>query len=224
MKWSDVKHGEGTVSRTSSSLLRRAKADDADAWRQLVETYSRRVYRWCRQAGLQPADSSNVVQEVLRSVARKLGDFRRERASDTFRGWLRRITQNKLRDFYRSQAKRVDRAMGGTDAHQMIETVCESADAFAIVPPDSQSDGDSSVSSPELNQISNPVVARVRNEFSDRDWRFFWRVVVDGQSAVEVGHEYDVTANTVRLVKMRILRRLREEFAKQVESTQSSNA
>ena len=229
VKWSDVKHGEGTVSRTSSSLLRRAKADDAAAWQQLVEMYSRRVYRWCRQAGLQPADASNVVQEVLRSVARKLGDFRRERASDTFRGWLRRITQNKLRDHYRSQTKRVDRAMGGTDAHQIIEAVSESADAISVVSPDSQPDDDSTVSKSGLNQISNPVVARVRNEFSDRDWRFFWRVVVDGQSAVEVGHEFDVTANTVRLVKMRILRRLREEFATQNESarnesTQSSSA
>ena len=224
MKWSDVKHGEGTASRTSSSLLRRAKSADAEAWEQLVETYSRRVYRWCRQAGLQPADASNIVQEVLRSVARKLGDFRRERASDTFRGWLRRITQNKLRDHYRSQAKRVDRAIGGTDAHQMIETVSESADASEFAFPDSTTNGELSNSGVGLCQISNPVVARVRNEFSDRDWRFFWRVVVDGQSAVEVGNEFDVTANTVRLVKMRILRRLREEFAEHSESTQSSSA
>ena len=215
VKWSDVKPGEGTVSRTSSSLLRRAKADDADAWQQLVETYSRRVYRWCRQGGLQPADASNVVQEVLRSVARKLGDFRREKASDTFRGWLRRITQNKLRDHYRNQAKRVDRAMGGTDAHQIIETASETPKVGPPSGSPTQTDGDSQVSYSGLNQISHPVVSRVRNEFSDRDWRFFWRVVVDGQSAVDVGQEFNVTANTVRLVKMRILRRLREEFAAQ---------
>lgn len=209
MKWSDVKPDEGTVSRTSSSLLRRAKADDADAWQQLVESYSRRVYRWCRQAGLQPADASNVVQEVLRSVARKLVDFRRERKSDTFRGWLRRITQNKLRDHFRNQAKRADRAIGGTDAHQMIETVSESSQE-SPTPISAQ-------------VISNPVVDRVKNEFSDRDWRFFWRVVVDGQSAVDVGAEFDVTANTVRLVKMRILRRLREAFSEQtLDATQSS--
>jgi hypothetical protein len=58
--------------------------------------------------------------------------------------------------------------------------------------------------------VKKSVVERVRAEFSDRDWRFFWRVVVDGQSAVEVGKEYGVSANAVRLVKMRILRRMRE--------------
>ena len=202
MKHSNVNPNEGTLSHTSTSLLRRAQADDADAWQKLVETYSRSIYRWCRKGGLQAADASNVVQEVLRSVARKLGEFRREREGDTFRGWLRRITQNKIRDFYRSQTKQLDRAIGGTDAHHRLSNQ-ELNDEFAAPQSESHSG------------IKNPVVNRVRAEFSDRDWRFFWRVVVDGQSAVEVGSEFEVTANTVRLVKMRILRRLREEFAKE---------
>ena len=64
-----------------------------------------------------------------------------------------------------------------------------------------------------LSAWGEQLVAQVRAEFSDRDWRFFWRVVVDGQSAVDVGEEFGVTANAVRLVKMRILRRLREAVA-----------
>ena len=203
MKYSDVSLNEGTVSRTSTSLLRRAQADDADAWQQLVQTYSRRIYRWCRRAGLQPADASNIVQEVLRSVARKLGDFRRDREGDTFRGWLRRITQNKLRDHFRNQLKQADHPIGGTDAHRRLENQ-----------QDGPAESVSELGSIE-NEISSPILKSVRAEFSDRDWRFFWRVVVDGQSAVEVGEEYGVTANTVRLVKMRILRRLREEFARE---------
>ena len=199
---------EGTISRTSTSLLRRAQADDADAWQELVTTYSRSIYRWSRRGGLQPADASNVVQEVLRSVARKLPDFRRERKSDTFRGWLRRITQNKLNDFYRSHAKQVDKPAGGTDAHQRLER-------FRDVGSQAKEKEKTSNSNSFRNDLTNPLVLRVRSEFSDRDWRFFWRVVVDGQSAVEVGNEFNVTANAVRLVKMRILRRLREEFSQQ---------
>lgn len=198
---------EGTVSRTSTSLLRRAQADDADAWQELVTTYSRSIYRWSRRGGLQPADASNVVQEVLRSVARKLPDFRRERKSDTFRGWLRRITQNKLNDFYRNCSKQVDKPAGGTDAHQRLERFRDGNRQIR--------EAEHSNSNGSLEELKNPLVLRVRSEFSDRDWRFFWRVVVDGQSAVEVGSEFNVTANAVRLVKMRILRRLREEFSKQ---------
>ena len=61
--------------------------------------------------------------------------------------------------------------------------------------------------------VKKNVVERVRAEVSDRDWRLFWRVVVDGQSAVDVGKEYGVSANAVRLVKMRILRRMREVWS-----------
>jgi RNA polymerase sigma-70 factor (ECF subfamily) len=210
VKWEDVSFYEGSASRTSTSLLQRAQTNEGDAWHVLVNTYSRRVYRWCRRAGLQPADSANVVQEVLRAVARKLPEFRRERAGDTFRGWLWRITQNKLHDFHRAQRRQSDRAAGGTDAHRRILQV---QDPDGTAAPTSNSQANSANASSSLSVWGQQLVAQVRAEFSDRDWRFFWRVVVDGQSAVEVGEEFGVTANAVRLVKMRILRRLREAVA-----------
>ena len=103
MKRSNVKPYDAEYSATSTELLRQARANDQTAWQELVELYSRRMYRWCRRAGLQPADASNIVQEALQSVAKKLGDFRRDRPGDTFRGWLRRITDNKIRDHFRKQ-------------------------------------------------------------------------------------------------------------------------
>jgi RNA polymerase sigma-70 factor (ECF subfamily) len=207
VKWSDVSPGEGTTSQTPTSLLAQAQADDGDGWQRLVRTYSRRIYRWCRQAGLQPADAGNVVQEVFRAVARKLPDFRREAGGDTFRGWLRRITQNKLRDHFRNQARRPDRAVGGTDAHERILSL-------RATDPRTNVSGSHASANTKSSACGSELIHRVRAEFSDRDWRFFWRVVVDGQSAVEVGAEFGVTANAVRLVKMRILRRLREEAAR----------
>ena len=198
MKCRNVQPVEGTSSRTSSGLIRRAQANEADAWQELVETYSRRVYRWCRRAGLQPADASNVVQEVLRSVARKLTDFRRDRDGDTFRGWIRRITQNQLRDHFRGQSRRADHPAGGTAAQEQMANLADP-------PADEELSQTNS-----YQQIDLATLERVRAEFSDRDWRFFWRVVVDGQSAPEVGTEFGVTANAVRIVKMRVLRRLRE--------------
>jgi RNA polymerase sigma-70 factor (ECF subfamily) len=207
LKWGDVDLTGGTASRTPTSLLERAQTNEGDAWQLLVHTYSRRVYRWCRRAGLQPADAANVVQEVLRAVARKLPDFRRDQAGDTFRGWLWRITQNKLHDFFRVQRRQADRAAGGTDAHRRILQV-QAPDGTAAA--NTASAASSAAAYQPLSAWGQQLVAQVRAEFSDRDWRFFWRVVVDGQSAVEVGEEFGVTANAVRLVKMRVLRRLRE--------------
>ena len=199
VKCDDVNSNE----ETSTGLIRRAAADDDVAWRQLVQTYGRRVYRWCRRAGLQPADASNVAQEVLRSIARKLGDFHHDREGDTFRGWIRRITQNKLRDHFRSQSRHVDQATGGTDAQQRLVNVAElrsgdTESSFALAWGGS------------LRADLREAVTKLRAEISQRDWQLFWRVVVDGQSAVDAGQEFGLSGNAVRLVKMRVLRRLRE--------------
>lgn len=191
-------------SNTSPTLIRNAKAQNPDAWRDLVQQYSRRIYRWCRRAGLQPADAGNVVQEVLRSVARKLPDFRHEQASDSFRGWLRRITTNKITDHFRAEGKQPAQPRGGTDAHRQLLHV-PSVEIHEATWATQQSR--------RKNPLLDPAqLAEVRKKISDRDWKMFWRVVIDGQSAVEVGEEFEVTANTVRIVKMRVLRRLKSHF------------
>lgn len=191
-------------SNTSPTLIRDAKAQNPDAWRDLVQLYSRRIYRWCRRAGLQPADAGNVVQEVLRSVARKLPDFRHEQASDSFRGWLRRITTNKITDHFRSEGKQPAQPRGGTDAHRQLLHL----PSVEIHEP-TWATTQSRRGTPLLDPTK---LAEVRRKISDRDWKMFWRVVIDGQSAVEVGEEFGVTANTVRIVKMRVLRRLKSHF------------
>jgi RNA polymerase sigma-70 factor (ECF subfamily) len=181
-----------------------AQANKASAWEALVCTYSRRIYRWCRLDGLQPADAANVVQDVLQSVALGIGDFRRDRAGDSFRAWLRRITQNKIHDHFRREKRQLARASGGTDAHQRL---AGHADARIHLP-----EIVSSHTSQE-QQLYAEVCSQIRSEFSERDWRLFWRVVADGQPAAEAGAEYGVSANTVRLVKMRVLRRFRQLIA-----------
>ncbi len=89
---------------TSSSLLWHARADEAPAWRELVDLYHPLVYKWCRQHGLQEADALDVGQEVFRAVARGLQSYRHDRPEDTFRGWLRIITRNKIRDYTRRRS------------------------------------------------------------------------------------------------------------------------
>ncbi|MEM8944999.1 MAG: RNA polymerase sigma factor [Planctomycetota bacterium] len=224
MKRCDVNPNEADPSVTSTELLRQAQANDQVAWEQLVNQYSRRMYRWCRRAGLQQADAGNVVQESLEAVARRLGDFRRDRSGDTFRGWLRRITDNKIRDHFRRQGRKLDLPTGGTDGYRRLLDL-ENEPRLDDATPESASSDQATWDTSLVDALSpasgtmQQEIERVRNEVSERDWKFFWRVVVDGQSAAEVGREFGVTANTVRLVKMRLLRRLRRSFD---ESNQSS--
>lgn len=208
MKWPDVNSSEGSATGTSSRLLRAAQDLDQDAWQRLVQLYSRRMYRWCRQAGLQPADAANVVQEALGAVARKLGDFHRDGPGDTFRGWLRRIVQNKIYDHFRRQGRQCDAAVGGTDAHQFLAAAA-AVGASTITPEESQLPLVDSAAG--RSQIERAIDV-VRGVVGERNWLLFWRMAVDGQSAAEVGEEFSVSANAVRIVKMRVLRRLRQQL------------
>lgn len=203
MKCLDVNPSDGTSGVTSSELLRAAQRCDADAWRQLVGTYSRRMYRWCRLRGLQPEDSANVVQEALASVARKLGDFEHGRSGATFRGWLRRIVENKIADHFRRLGRRADLPIGGTDACARLAEIATSETEWT-----DSALGASIVTTAEHSALVD-TIADVRQAVGERDWTFFWRVAIDGQPAAEVGREFGATANAVRLVKMRVLRRLR---------------
>lgn len=100
-------------SSVQSTLLRGVRAQDPEAWQRLVELFAPLVYGWSRGQQLQPADASDVTQDVFRAVANNIDRFRRERPGDSFRGWLWTITRNKVRDLQRAQGKQ-PQAVGGT--------------------------------------------------------------------------------------------------------------
>ena len=56
-------------------------------------------------SGLQGADADDVRQEIFHAVSVSLPAFHRDRPGDTFRGWLRGITRNKLLDHFRRQKR-----------------------------------------------------------------------------------------------------------------------
>ncbi len=185
--------------RTSLTMLRQAAAGDGDGWHRLVTTYGPVVYTWSRRAGLRSHDAADVVQEVLRSVARNLPQFRRDRSEDTFRGWLRRITQRRIVDFRRRLGREPVAAGGSTAQARLAEQVDPVCD-------DASRDGLGGI----IREQDRRAIARVQAEFADRNWQIFWRTVVDEHDTAEVAREFNVSTNVVRLAKSRILKRLRQ--------------
>lgn len=156
------------ASCTSSSLLARVKAQDQAAWQRLVDLYLPLIYRWCRQLGLQQADAADVGQDVLATVARKIVDFHRDQPGDTFRGWLRIITRNKVRDFFRKRHREAA-GQGGSDAHQRLMAVAEPE-------PETQS---AEAAGEEESQLYRQALELLKSEFEENTWRAFWRVAIE---------------------------------------------
>ena len=190
----------GGASKTSSSLLLRVKARDDAAWVGLVNLYTPLVWWWCRQAGLDGQEAEDLGQEVFCAVWRKVADFRHDREGATFRGWLRAITRNKLRD----RARRAPpRGVGGSDFQASLD----------LIPGELPEASDAEGGTAEVRLLARRAVDLIRAEFHDDKWQAFQRVVLEGQRPADVAGDLHMTLNAVYLAKSRVLRRLREEFA-----------
>ena len=187
---------------TSTSLLGRVRAGEADAWEKLVDIYGPLVYGWCRQSGLQGEDAADVVQEVFAAVASRIDRFRRDRPGDSWRGWLWTITRNKVLDHFRARAKQ-PQAPGGTEAQMLLAQLPAQA--------------------PELPRASGPgsavkmgeeyrALEMVRAGVEERTWRAFWRVVIDEQPVADVAAELGMSVRAVYEAKYRVRRRIRQEL------------
>jgi RNA polymerase sigma-70 factor, ECF subfamily len=189
-----------TIGSTSSSLLNRVKARDQEAWRRLVNLYAPLLDFWLRRSKLQSADARDVFQEVFQAVAEGIGDFRKDRPADTFRGWLRTITRHKLADHFRRQGIQ-PKAAGGSEAYHQLQEVQQPGDP-----------GDDIEKAVAIKQFRLRAVELIQGEFEERTWQAFWRVAVGGEAAKDVAEDLGVTPSAVRLAKSRVLRRLRQEM------------
>lgn len=184
-------------STTSQSLLQRAQEMDPDAWRKVTSIYAPVVYRWCRHAGLQQTDAADVAQEVFRLVADQIAQFER-RSNAGFRGWLKAITNNKIREFFRAQ-KRQPQGAGGTVAQTQLV-------AYSLP------DDDPATLQTEKALLAQRALELIKADFAPETWQAFLRFTVDGVKAADVAEEFGTTAKAVRQAKCRILKRLRDEL------------
>src|SRR5689334_16979066 len=83
----------------TGSLVERCRHGDREAWRDLVEEYSRYVYAIImRGYRLSESDAEDVYQEVFARVFERLETLRDD---DALRGWIAQVTRNLCSDHLR---------------------------------------------------------------------------------------------------------------------------
>lgn len=178
-------------------MIVRLRDNDAQAWNELVALYGPLIFHWCMSMRLQSCDAADVKQDVFSVAASSMERFQR-RPGSSLPGWLWKITQNKVRDFWRKQKKQFN-ATGGTEANFRFSLI---ADEF-----DDEPTGEA-----EGSRLVHRALALVKDDFQSQTWTAFWRSAIEGHDTCWIAEELGLSPNCVRQAKSRVLRRLREQL------------
>jgi RNA polymerase sigma-70 factor (ECF subfamily) len=188
------------MSDTSATLLDRlCRQGDGESWQRLVDLYTPLIRGWLRRHARLEQDVDDIVQEVLTVVVRKLPQFRREPRTGAFRRWLKNITVNCLRDFWRAGRSRPV-ATGDSDFGQMLDQL-----------EDPNSDLSRLWDQEHDHHVTHRLLELIRPKFEATTWQAFQRVALDGIDADRVAAELGLSVNAVFIAKSRVLSRLRQE-------------
>ena len=187
------------MATTSESLLFRLQQDGESpndaAWEQFVSIYTPLIFYWARKTGLGQTDASDLVQEVLTQVFRKLPEFRYDN-SRSFRGWLRTVTLNKYRELHRRKSNRL-----ATASESMLENLAPVSVAESTWDID----------------YARLLVARsmegMQGDFATETWQALKLVMGNGTPVDDAAQQTGVSAWTIYSARARLMKRLREELA-----------
>jgi len=171
-----------TAEASDAQLVARCRTGDEDAWRELVDRFSRYVYAICVQAFRLPEhDAEDVYQEVFARVYEKLETLRED---DAFRPWIAQLTRRRCLDALASRGRETP-----ADDELMHEETADLADveeAFAV----------------------REALAGLSETCQEMLDRFFAR----DQSYRTIGEELDIPSGTIASRIARCLGRLRDQL------------
>ena len=190
-----------TSSITRVSLLLRIRDDDgqsrSEAWGEFVERYGRLIHDWCLNRRLQPADAEDVTQDVLVRLARALKTFEYN-PELTFRGWLRRVTENALSDFFRDKQRRAMMKQ----SNDLLETLKDAAARDDLVQRLERSF--------DL-ELFERAAATVQKRVEVRRWQAWHLTAIEKLAAEEVSQQLEMKVPTVYSSRYQVQKMISEE-------------
>jgi RNA polymerase sigma-70 factor (ECF subfamily) len=186
---------------TSISLLERLRlCPDEASWRRLVDLYTPLIRGWLRHHQIEGSDSDDLTQEVMQVLVRELPNCRHDPRPGAFRRWLRNVTVNRLRVFWRSRRAR-PLTTGGSDFGHVLDQL-EDPDSSLSQLWDQEHD----------RHMARRLLELIEPEFKPSTWRAFRGLVLEGKPTADVAAELGMSPNAARIAKSRVLSRFRQEI------------
>lgn len=195
--------------RTRSSLIVRLRdLNDTQAWNEFVDLYTPKIHGWACRHGISGADADDVTQVVLLKLVRAIADFQYEPQRGRFRGWLKTVTDNVVRDFGRKSAKG-GRATGDTQTQRCLESLAD---------PDVVESLRELLERELQNELLIEAEEQVRLRVKAVNFEA-WRLTTrEGVSAADAAEQLGIKVSDVYVARTRITKSIRDEV-RRIEQT-----
>ena len=188
------------MTSTPISLLDRLKIAPSNSpdWSKFHDIYGPLIKAWLARISGTEHESDDLVQEVLVVLIRELHTFKSQ-GKGSFRAWLRQITVNQTRAYFKKSRKR-PRVGLTADEEQFLSQL-----------EDSNSDLSKGWDEEHDRHVSQKLLLLVKNDFAASTWSAFCQFALEGKPAGDVAKNLGISENAVLISKSRILKRLRHE-------------
>jgi RNA polymerase sigma-70 factor (ECF subfamily) len=194
-------------------LLRLRDLSDKQAWEDFVERYVPKIYGWCRRNRLQEADAADVTQEVLGKLVSAMRKFDYNPDRGSFRGWLKTVTNNAVRDFA-SSYKKHGRGSGDSQVNAALASIADPS-ALAELAGEIEAEAE--------REMLREAEARVKVRVQKQTWDAYELTAVRDIAAPDVAARLNMPVGQVYVAKSRIIKLLRQEVRK-LDGAQDNHA
>src|SRR4051812_21925524 len=112
---------------TTNPVLLRALAEPVNnekAWQTFMQQYQPLIFSWCCRKGLMRDQAGEVTAAVLAKLVTALRTKFIYDPTRRFRGWLRTVVENEVRDYWRTVVRHPgDIGSGDSAVHRALERV-----------------------------------------------------------------------------------------------------
>ena len=191
---------------TRDSLLQRLKDwRDQSGWQEFFNIYWRLIYSVARRSGLSDAEAQDVVQDTVISVAKSIQGFVYDPALGSFKGWLMRVIQRRIRDVFRKKHYQVGDQKFPKEEALDTQMMATHPDAASV-------DLDQTWEEEWQRNAIETALERIRGQANPRDFQIFDLHVKKGLEVREVAARVGVNSAQVYMAKYRISALLKKEI------------
>lgn len=186
----------------ASLLLRLRELDDQQAWNEFVDRYGPKILTWCRNFSLQESDAADVTQDVLAKMVSAMRQFEYNAAKGSFRGWLKTVTANAVRDWARSLKRTAAvRGLGQTEVQSLIEQMSD---------PDAVAALNRIIDEGHQSELLREAESRVSLRVQPKNWQIYQLIATHHKTASEIAQELGIPIAEVYVAKSRVIKMLRD--------------